>query len=197
MAAHPSGRPRSAQAHRTILETTIRLLAETGYQGFTITAVAERAGVSTATIYRRWPTKAPLIMEALGTVILPATIPDTGNTRSDLVAFVSERLTTSRAALFTQVIPALAAEGARDPALAASFHAVQAPARQAAFAIFARGIARGDLAADMDRELALDLLLGPGTFRLLVSGVPFDASLAEPIVDAVLFGIARIQSQKK
>ncbi len=184
------GRPRSAAAHRTILETTIRVLAEHGFAGFTIVEVAERAGVSTATIYRRWSAKTPLILEALSSVILPTAIPDTGSTIGDLVAFLRERLATSRGVIFTQVIPVLAAEAARDPELAASFHAVQAPARAAAFAIFARGIARGDLPPTLDQELALDLLLGPITYRLLVSGAAFDEALAEPIVAAVLHGIA-------
>ncbi|HEX9036191.1 MAG TPA: TetR/AcrR family transcriptional regulator [Ktedonobacterales bacterium] len=184
------GRPRNPTADRAILEATLSQLAEQGYAGLVLTDIARRAGVSTATLYRRWPSKAPLVLDALRVLILTVPLPDTGNTRADLIAFVTERLRTASSPLLTQVIPALAGEGRRNPAFAELFWSLQRPVRAQAFTLFERGVARGDLPTTLDRELALDLLLGPITFRQLVSGAPLDSALAPAIVDAVLFGIA-------
>ena len=190
MPTRAPGRPRDPSVDRAILEATLALLAEHGYARLTLTDVAKRAGVSTATLYRRWPSKAPIVLDALRTLILTEQLPDTGNTRDDLVCFLAERLRTMSSPLLTQVIPALAAEGQRNRDFAELFRSLQRPVRQLAFTLFERGIARGDLPPTLDRELALDLLLGPITFRQLVSGVPLDPALAPAIVDVVLHGIA-------
>lgn len=190
------GRPRNPAADRAILEATLALLAEQGYADLVITEIARRAGVSTATLYRRWPSKAPLVLDALRTLILTFPLPDTGDTRADLIAFVTERIQTAGSPLLTQVIPALAAEGKRNRAFAELFWSLQRPIRMEAFTLFERGIARGDLPATLDREIALDLLLGPITFRQFISEAPLDPSLAPTIVDGVLYGIARSRQQE-
>jgi AcrR family transcriptional regulator len=184
------GRPRNPAAGRAILEATLALLAEQGYANLALTDVARRAGVSTATLYRRWPSRAPLVLDALRTLILTFSLPDTGDTRADLAAFVTERMRTTDSPVLRQVIPALAAEGQRTPAFADLFHSLQAPVRLQAFTLFERGIARGDLPPTLDRDLALDLLLGPVTFRRLISGVALTPDHAAAIVDAVLYGLA-------
>jgi AcrR family transcriptional regulator len=187
---HP-GRPRDPAADRAILEATLVLLAEQGYADLVLLDVAKRARVSTATLYRRWPSKAPLVLDALRTLILTVPLPNTGETRQDLILFLKERMQTAGSPLLTQVIPALVAEGQRNPDLATLFWSLQAPVRQLAFTLFERGIARGDLPASLDRELALDLLLGPITFRQFISGAALDPALASAIVDAVLYGLAQ------
>lgn len=196
MSARAPGRPRDPSADRAILEATLTLLAEQGYARLALTDVAKRAGVSTATLYRRWPSKAPLVLDALRTLILAVQLPDTGNTRDDLVSFLAERLRTASSPLLTQVVPALAAEGQRNRDFAELFWSLQRPVRQLAFTLFERGIARGDLPSTLDRELTLDLLLGPITFRQLISGAPLDPALAPSIVDAVLHGIATPRKQE-
>jgi len=183
------GRPRDPVADRAILAATLAVIAEQGYTGLALTEVAKRAGVSTATLYRRWPSKAPLVLDALRTLILAIDLPDTGNTQQDLIVFVTERIQTLSSPLLAQLIPALTAEAQRNPAFADMFRSLQTPVRQQAFALFDRGISRGDLPATLDRDLALDLLLGPITFRQLVGGAPLDPQLAPSIVDGVLFGI--------
>lgn len=190
MSMRAPGRPRDPSADRAILEATMTLLAEQGYARLALTDVAKRAGVSTATLYRRWPSKAPLVLDALRTLILAVQLPDTGNTRDDLISFLAERLRTASSPLLTQVVPALAAEGQRNRDFAELFWSLQRPVRQLAFTLFERGISRGDLPPTLDRELALDLLLGPITFRQFSSGASLDPALAPSIVDAVLHGIA-------
>src|SRR6266496_6782642 len=83
------GRPRSAQAHKAILDATLELLAEGGFQGLSIEAVAARAGVGKTTIYRRWPSKNELVMDAIREVQVNLSVIDTGNFRKDVVTFVN------------------------------------------------------------------------------------------------------------
>ena len=183
------GRPRDPATDRAILTATLAVVAEQGYTNLALTEVAKRAGVSTATLYRRWPSKAPLVLDALRTLILTIALPDTGDTQQDLTVFLTERIQTLSSPLLAQLIPALTAEAQRDRAFAEMFWSLQAPVRQQAFRLFDRGIARGDLPVTLDRDLALDLLLGPITFRLFVGGAPLDPQLAPAIVEAVLHGI--------
>jgi AcrR family transcriptional regulator len=83
------GRPRSAQAHKAIIDATLELLAEEGFQGLSIEAVAARAGVGKTTIYRRWSSKDELVMDAIRQVQvdIPAAL-ETGNFRNDLAALL-------------------------------------------------------------------------------------------------------------
>ena len=183
------GRPRDPATDRAILTATLAVIAEQGYTNLALTEVAKRAGVSTATLYRRWPSKAPLVLDALRSLILTIALPDTGDTQQDLTVFLTERIQTLSSPLLAQLIPALTAEAQRDRTFAEMFWSLQAPVRLQAFTLFDRGIARGDLPVTLDRDLALDLLLGPITFRVFVGGAPLDPQLAPAIVEAVLHGI--------
>jgi AcrR family transcriptional regulator len=183
------GRPRDPAADQAILTATLTVVAEQGYTNLALTEVAKRAGVSTATLYRRWPSKAPLVLDALRTLILSIALPDIGDTQQDLTVFLTERIQTLSSPLLAQLIPALTAEAQRDRAFAEMFWSLQAPVRLQAFTLFDRGIARGDLPVTLDRDLALDLLLGPVTFRVFVGGAPLDPQLAPAIVEALLHGI--------
>src|SRR5260370_18750172 len=82
------GRPRSAQAQKAIIDATLELLAEEGFQGLSIEAVAARAGVGKTTIYRRWSSKEELVMEAIRQVQIDVPVMDTGNFRNDLAALL-------------------------------------------------------------------------------------------------------------
>jgi AcrR family transcriptional regulator len=183
------GRPRDPATDQVILSATLAVVADQGYINLALTDVAKRAGVSTATLYRRWPSKAPLVLDALRTLILTIALPDTGDTQQDLTVFLTERIQTLGSPLLAQLIPALTAEAQRDRAFGELFWTLQAPVRQQAFMLFDRGIVRGDLPVTLDRDLALDLLLGPITFRLFVGGAPLDPQLAPAIVEGVFYGI--------
>jgi AcrR family transcriptional regulator len=89
---HSAGRPRSEEAHQAILSATLELLAETGYSGLTVEGVATRAGVGKATIYRRWPSKLPLVIEAFRRLPAMEEV-DTGDLVSDLQKMLREPLT--------------------------------------------------------------------------------------------------------
>lgn len=191
MAMRASGRPRDSRASRAILEATLQLLEERGYSGLALTEVAQRAGVSTATLYRRWSSKVSLVLAAMQASLFPPSLPDTGDTRQDLIVFLQERIEATQRPLVAQVLPALAAEGAHHPAFVEQFRQLQAPVRQMAFELFERGIRRGDLPPSLDYDLTLDLLLGPLLRRQLVNVPRLDPAEAPTIVDAVLYGVAR------
>jgi AcrR family transcriptional regulator len=84
------GRPRSAQAHKAILDSTLELLAEEGFQGLSIEEVAARAGVGKTTIYRRWASKDELVMDAIRAVQINLSIVETGNFRNDLMTLFED-----------------------------------------------------------------------------------------------------------
>lgn len=191
MATRVPGRPRNPAADRAILEATLQLLDERGYSGLALIEVAERAGVSTATLYRRWSSKVSLVLAAMQTTLFPIPLPDTGDTRQDLIVFLQERIETTQRPLVTKVLPALAAEGAGSPAFVEQFRQLQAPIRQMAFVLFERGIARGDLPASLDYDLILDLLLGPLVCRQVINADMLNPALAPVIVDAILYGVAQ------
>jgi AcrR family transcriptional regulator len=188
---HPGGRPRSRLAHRAILDATRDLLIEDGFADLRLEHVAARAGVSKATIYRRWPSKEALALELLTQLAAPHIgIADTGNTRAELLAAVTNAMGALTDTPFGPVIRALLSEIASDAAVGDPFRASVVHARRTEVArVIARGIARGDLLPDVDVELATELLVGPVYFRLMFGG-ELTQDFAERVVDAVLRGFA-------
>src|SRR5215510_9682095 len=111
-----AGRPRSEEAHRAILEATLALLIEVGYSGLTVEGVAQRAGVGKATIYRRWPSKLPLVIEAFRQ--LPGLEEaDTGDLASGVEHMLRSYLRTYHATPLGAVVPSLAGELPHNPEL--------------------------------------------------------------------------------
>jgi AcrR family transcriptional regulator len=173
-ASRAPGRPRSARADGAILEAALAALVERGFAGLSVEQVAERAGVSKATIYRRYPTKNDLViaaMDTLGRATTPA--PDTGSLRDDLEALAQIALARGRDdPRRLLAMPRLVAEAAcTDPDL---FQAVErsliAPRRAAVMTALERAVERGELPATLDLDIATDLYLGPVIFYLLRTG---------------------------
>jgi AcrR family transcriptional regulator len=183
------GRPRSERAHRAILGAALELVAEQGLSALTMESVAARAGVGKATIYRRWPSKLPLVMEALGE--LPPLQPsDTGSLRRDLVEMLRGFLRLLRSTPLVPVLLSLSAEASRDPTLARQLRAHFARRREPIAAALQRAIGRGELPRELDPELAADLLVGPLLTRVCFTGGRLDAPALRRLVDAALDGVA-------
>ncbi len=186
------GRPRSEKAHTAILAAAAELLLARGLSAVSMDAVAERAGVSKATIYRWWPTKESLALDALYTEWAAARpFPqDTGTLRGDLLSLLRPwaRLASSRP--YGRVIAALLTEAQTDPAFAAEYRQrVVEPRRDQGRAIFRRAIERGEIAADTKVEVALDLLYGPLYHRLLHGHAPLNDRFVRDVIDLALSGI--------
>jgi len=182
-------RRRSARSHRAILEATTQLLTEVGYGALTIEGVAARAGVGKATVYRWWPSKGALVIEAMSAGLSEPPLTETGDLRQDLVTAVRGVMHTFARSPDGAVIPALAADLLRDPEMAERFRAqVIRPRRSAVVEVFRRAADRGELPSDVDTELLLDVYAGAAFYRVLVSGEPVTDSLAEQLVSLLLDG---------
>jgi AcrR family transcriptional regulator len=187
------GRPRSAAAEQAILGAALALAAEVGLTRMTMEGVAARAGVGKATIYRRWDSKEELFADALRSVAADLELPpDGGSFRSDWMAIVGQefdRIATTG----VRILPRLMSEAADDPQLyELLLERMVRPRRRIGAELIRRGIARGELRADLDPELVIDLLVGPIVYRALISGAELDAvrGMSERILDEVLPGLA-------
>jgi AcrR family transcriptional regulator len=190
--ASQRGRPRSERAARAILEAASELLLDRGLSAVSMDAVAERAGVSKATIYRWWPTKETLALDALYTEWATASphARDTGSLRGDLLAMLRPwgRLAGSRP--YGRVVAALLTEAQTDPVFAAEYRQrFVEPRREQGREILRRAIERGEIPAGTKVEVALDLLYGSMYHRLLHGHAPLSDRFVRDVVDMVLDGI--------
>jgi len=186
--SRPGGR--SARVRQSVLDATLTLLAERGLDRVTVADIAECAGVHETSIRRRWRTRENLIYDALlnySELHLP--IPDTGSLREDLAAFASELATYLTTPLGRALLYAIATTG-EDPALADARTAFWQTRYDLASTMIERGVARGELPANVDSRLALEALIAPLNFRALLTGELPDGDLPRRLADLVLDGIS-------
>jgi AcrR family transcriptional regulator len=189
----PRGRPRSAKAQQAILAAAIELLLEQGLHVMSMDDVAERAGVSKATIYRWWASKELLALDALATewaTPTPSAERDTGSLRGDLLARFRPWLRQLNRKPYGRVIAGLVAEAQTDPEFAKLYreHFVQ-PRRDATRPLLLRAIDRGEISADTNLEVTLDLLYGPIYHRLLHGHAPLNDRFVQQVIDAVIAAV--------
>lgn len=182
------GRPRNSDAHAAILRATAQLLGEGGYAGLTIEGVAVRAGVGRQTIYRRWASKLALVTELLAEVSESAPLPDTGSIRGD-VAQLYRRYATTIPTAGGPIIPALIAESLYNAELAPLVRQYIMTRRQAAIEIFERARKRGEIRADADPAMIVDLMSGFSWYRKLIAGIPMPETDDRAMVALLLDGI--------
>jgi AcrR family transcriptional regulator len=186
------GRPREVRLDGAIRAATLELVAEVGIHDFRMDDVAERAGVGKAAIYRRYRSKDELVTATVAALVSEITVPDTGSTREDLLALMREAVEVYSDPVKAGIMPSLVGAMPQRPELARAVRDGFLAQRRAALrAVLDRGVARGDLRADLDVELALDVLGGPLFYRLLITGGPIDADLAEGVAELILRGFAR------
>jgi AcrR family transcriptional regulator len=189
--ARPPGRPRSERAHRAILQAANELLESEGFAAVTVEAIAERAGVSKATVYRWWPNRAAVVMDGfLSIVSSEVPFPHTGHAREDIRIHMC-RLAEAFSGKIGRTVAALIAEGQSDPELAEALRSRWLSVRRAeAREILELGIERGELREDLDPEVAVDVLYGPIYYRMLVGHAPLDDDFADALADHVFAGLA-------
>ena len=192
MAATSRGRRRSERSHEAILAATQELLVERSYRELTIEGIAARAGVGKQTIYRWWPSKAALVLEAYLTGAKAVQPPEAhATTREDVRALLDWLIAVLAEPTGGHVVAGLVGDLQHDPDLAEGFHRDVVPARrEAMLAALERGRERGEISADADLELAVDALHGAVFYRLLLSGEPLDADFADRLAAQALSGLA-------
>jgi AcrR family transcriptional regulator len=185
------GRPRSQQSRAAVLRATSELMREVGLRAMTTEDIAARSGASKATIYKWWPNKYAVAVEAfLSEMAVESADPDTGSAREDFRLALRGLIhfyTGENGRAYAQLV----GEAQFDPKIGAELrdHLVGSR-RELVRAIWDRGVARGELRADVDPEVAIDLIFGPAMYRLVAGHAPLDDTAAEAVVDAAIRGLA-------
>ncbi len=166
-------------------------MAEEGAEGCTIEAIAGRSGVAKTTIYRHWPSRTALVIDAVrGLMDDPVEVPDTGDVRGDVAALLASLADRLRTGHLAEVAPALVAAVDADPQLAELMDVYVSGRREPMRAVLRRGIARGQLPEDLDVELVADAVAGPLFYRRLVARRPASPEYVRALVDLLFAGLA-------
>ena len=178
--------PRPNASEDEILEITFNLVAEHDVSGVTVDMVAAKAGVSKATIYRRWETRSALLAAAMTRLRRPATSPDSGSLRDDLIALLTVLVGYLNRPPTARVFASFLNAAARDFNLAALQNEISRDARLDYERVLRRAIEEGRLARDTDIAFMIDLLIAPFLYRGVVEHAPVPISDIERVVDAML-----------
>jgi AcrR family transcriptional regulator len=180
----PPGRPRSETSRQAILTAALEVTAETGYAGLTIEGIAARAGVGKQTIYRWWPSKADVLLEA-GAMKADLHVPvtDHGSYQADLRAFLHASYRIANHPQFADLLRTLMAEAQINPEFGRRFRAAFLERRRDALAVITdRARQRGDLPRRPDPRTIADIVFGTIWYRILATHQPFDTRLVNDLV---------------
>jgi len=190
-ASRRPGRPRSEQAEQAIIEATLDVFAEQGFEGVCVEAVAARAGVGKATIYRRWPNKEELLLAAFGSLKSPFPEPKGVSVRDDLLAMVQVMCTDKADPRKARRYALLLGEGEKYPRLMARYkETVVEPRREAMRAVIRRGVEAGELRPETDVEIAMLQLTGAIMAQEKSPDGLLDGEFATRLVDGLLLGLS-------
>jgi AcrR family transcriptional regulator len=182
------GRPRSEESEEAILAATIQLLSQKPLSDISMEEIARIAGVGKATIYKWWPSKAYVALDAfLGKTNRMVPIPDTGSFRGDILEQIRSVLVFYKSPA-GRILSQFVAESQSDKEFASLLRErFIKPRREAIGAVFDRGVQRGEIDQDLNRELVLDMIYGMAIYRMIVRHGPLEDKLADEIV-SILFG---------
>jgi len=178
-------------AHEAIRRAALTLFIDQGVEGMSIEAVAAKAGVGKASIYRRWQSKEELVIDAVIEVFADPPIPHTGHVRDDLVQSTRDLQALMSSSPTGDVFPRMAAEVARRTPLGRLYAArVIGPRRTVFEETLRRGVARGELSSAIDVDLTVDHLVGTLLLRKLAGRLKrSDRAFADRVVDVLLAGL--------
>jgi AcrR family transcriptional regulator len=191
------GRPRSEESEEAILAATIQLLSEKPLRDISMEEIARKAGVGKATIYKWWPSKACVALDAFvrkTNRMVPT--PDTGSVRRDILELIRSLIVFYKSAA-GRIMGQFVAESQIDKEFASLFcELFIKPRREASGVIFDRGVERGEIDQDLDRELLLDLTFGPPIYRMIVRHAPLEDKLADEMVSILFDGLDNRSSER-
>lgn len=188
IATRSPGRPRDQVAHDAILDAALSLLDELCYSEITIEKIAARAGVGKPTIYRRWKTKAEVLLEAYAQRVArtrPTYFP-TEDAFADLVEYLVRVFATTMHPAANRMFRCFIAEAQHDEGFRPRFYELfLAGRRKSMFEVFEHGKATGQIRKDLDNDLFGDLIYGAFSARLMTGHAPIDRTFAEQLVGAL------------
>lgn len=186
------GRPRSERADQAIIDAALSLFAESGPDGLCIERVAARAGVGKATIYRRWPGKEDLLLDAIAALKVPLPEPVGRSVTQDLVALLEAMCREAADPRRAREFALLLGEGAKYPRLMARYlETVVEPRREVIRAVLRRGVETGEVRADADLEAALFMLTGAVLVRGRYEPEDIPAGYPQSVVHELMQGLTR------
>ena len=169
-----------------VLSTTFELLGESGVGGFTVDEVARRSGVAKTTIYRHWPSREALVIDACSRISDEQEVPDTGSLEGDVTAILTNIGHLLGTARWSSVLPSIVDVAERDPEFADIHRRIQhghaAPLRE----VIERAAGRGEIAATVDRSAMIAGLMGPLFYRRWFSREPIDERFVKRTVTNVI-----------
>ncbi|MGA2905730.1 MAG: TetR/AcrR family transcriptional regulator [Candidatus Korobacteraceae bacterium] len=191
LAQRPPGRPRSEQARQAIIRSTLKLLRKAGFAQLSIEAIAADAGVGKATVYRWWPNKGALVVDAFASSAEGELhFPDSGSVYKDMSLQMNQWLAILRSPRGC-IVAAVIAGGQSDADLLEAFRArFLRPRRQEAYRTLRRGIERGELPRNLDLDLVLDILYGAIYMRFLIRHDELSERYINEVCRLVLDGAA-------
>jgi len=184
------GRPRSPRADEAIISATLDLLAEgVGVEALSMEAVAARAGVGKATIYRRWASKEQLIVDAVATIKGDLPVLAGESVRDDLLTLLRS-IAVSAGSRAARIVPCLLSEVRRNAELGRCYQRLSEPRRELIREVLRRGIARGELRADLDLDVVVAMLTAPLVQAALTGNPMLDGGdVPVRLVDGLLPGL--------
>ncbi|MEV4759444.1 TetR/AcrR family transcriptional regulator [Micromonospora sp. NPDC049559] len=177
---------RGAGARQRVLRAALEVLDEHGLAGFTMEAVARRAGASKATLYRHWPTSGALMIDAMDATFRPFPVPDTGRVETDVAQLLNAFVTMLERTPFPRLLAAFMDAAERDPTLATLHADLTQRRRKPLLVALARARERGQLPDHLDPELTTDLLTSPLFYRRFVAHRPIPPDLVGDLIAQVL-----------
>lgn len=185
-ARRPTGDPRAQRSRHIVLATAVELLQAKGVGGFSVDELARRSGVAKTTIYRHWPTRETLILDACAKLDTTQVIPDTGSLAGDLHAYLTALADLLQRANWAVILPSIVDAAERDGEFATVHADIQrghaAPVRQ----IVQHAIARGELPDGTDPAVIAAVVLGPLYYRRWFSREPLDTAFIDAVVGCAI-----------
>lgn len=185
-----SSDPRAVRSRQVITNAAVELLVEHGLAGTTIEAIAARSGAAKTTIYRHWPDKRAVLLDAVETAIPSAALPDSGSLRGDLAVFIEDLARIITTPPISALIPALIDAAERDTEIASLLAHFTAGRRKPLRAAIGRAIERGELPPVCDLDVVDDLLLGPLFYRRLFSRRPITPEFTRIVTETLVAALS-------
>ncbi len=179
---------RVRRSKKAVLTATFQLLSETGLSGVTIDAVSRRSRVAKTTIYRHWPSRTALVLDACSKLKPKSEAPDTGSLKDDVTVLAINLASGLRSARWATVLPSIIDAAERDPELANLHSRMHAEMTTAFRAVVERAQQRGDLSRGRRLTEVVAMILGPLFYRRWFSREPLDEGFVKRVVESAITG---------